>query len=270
MLRDIIKRQLRVQERRRQARDLLVEAAKDLGAKDERLAQAIQLFDEQEVSLTPEEQRLIADRKVDGEFISPFARDRASVGRATDELNRDISVFERTAEKSFVAGRLLPTRELYEMILEQHPGHTPSLCRLGVVHLNLKETAEAADAFRRAIELDSSNPYASRMLGYALFQLGELPAAEKAVRTAVELAPTDAKSQSLLAALCYKLGRWGEAESHFKAAINADPMLSEPYYNLALLCSRDRRLEDARNYYQKALERGALPDPKLEKKLVSQ
>ena len=125
VLRDIIKRQLRVQERRRQARDLLVEAAKELGAKDERLAKAIELFDAQEIALSPEEQKLIADRQVDGEFVSPFARDRATVGQATDELNRDIAVFERTAEKSFVAGRLLPTRELYQMILEQHPGHTP-------------------------------------------------------------------------------------------------------------------------------------------------
>lgn len=270
ILRDIIKRQLRVQERRRQARDLLVDAAKDLGSKDERLAQAIKLFDDQEIALTPEEQRLIDDRQVDGEFISPFARDRATVGLATAELNRDIAVFERTAEKSFLAGRLLPTRELYQMILEQHPGHTPSLCRLGVVHLNLKEPAAAADAFRRAIELDAANPYASRMLAFSLLQLGEMPAAEQAVRRAVELAPTDARSQLLLATVCYKTGRKGEAESHFKAAINADPMLSEPYYNLALLCSRDRRIEDARTYYQQALERGALPDPALEKKLVSQ
>jgi Flp pilus assembly protein TadD/predicted nucleic acid-binding Zn-ribbon protein len=270
MLRDIIKRQLRVQERRRQARDLLVEAAKDLGTKDERLAQAIELFDAQEIALTPEEQRLIDDRQVDGEFISPFARDRATVGLATTELNRDIAVFERTAEKSFLAGRLLPTRELYQMILEQHPGHTPSLCRLGVVHLNLKEPDAAADAFRRAIELDATNPYASRMLSFSLMQLGDFPAAEQAARRSVELAPTDARNQILLATLCYKIGRKGEAESHFKAAINADPMLSEPYYNLALLCSRDRRIEDARTYYQQALERGAVPDPALEKKLVSQ
>ena len=270
ILRDIIKRQLRIQERRRQARDLLVEAAKDLGAKDGRLAQAIELFDAQEIALTPDEQRLIDDRQVDGEFISPFARDRATVGLATAELNRDIAAFERTAEKSFLAGRLLPTRELYQMILEQHPGHTPSLCRLGVVHLNLKEPDAAADAFRRAIELDSANPYASRMLGFCLFQLGDMSAAEQAVRRAVKLAPTDAKSQILLATVCYKMGRKSEAESHFKAAINADPMLSEPYYNLALLCSRDRRIEDARTYYQQALERGALPDPALEKKLVSQ
>ena len=267
VLRDIIRRQLRVQERRRQARDLLVEAAKELGAKDERLAQAISLFDAQEVALSPEEQKLIANRQVDGEFVSPFARDRQSVGAATAELNRDIGVFERTAEKSFLAGRLLPTRELYQMILDQHPGHTPSLCKLGVVHLRLDEPSAALDAFRRATELDPENGYAYRMMGFSMMKLGDLAGAERLVRKAVDLAPTDAKSQALLATLCYRRGRAGEAESYFKAAINADPMPSEPYYNLALLCSRDRRMEDARNYYQQALERGALPDPKLEEKL---
>jgi tetratricopeptide (TPR) repeat protein len=268
VLRDIIKRQLRVQERRRQARDLLVEAARDLGAKDERLAKAIELFDAQEIALTPEEQKLIANKQVDGEFVSPFARDRASVGQATAELNRDIDVFDRTAEKSFLAGRLLPTRELYQMILGQHPGHTPTLCKIGVVHLKLGDFTAASDSFRRALELDPENPYAYRMFGYSLMTLGDLPAAEQAARRSAELAPTDAKSQILLATICYRLGRIGEAESYFKAAITADPIPSEPYYNLALLCSRDRRLEDARNYYQQALERGALPDPKLEEKLA--
>jgi tetratricopeptide (TPR) repeat protein len=267
VLRDIIKRQLRVQERRRQARDLLVGAAKDLGSKDERLAKAIELFDAQEIALSPEEQKLVANNQVDGEFVSPFARDRASVGQATADLNRDINVFERTAEKSFVAGRLLPTRELYQMILEQHPGHTPSLCKLGVVQLRLEEAPAAVDSFRRAIELDSNNPYAYRMLGFSLMKLGDLPAAEHAVRRSVDLAPNDAKNQMLLATLCYRLGRTGEAESYFKAAISADPVPSEPYYNLALLCSRERRMDDAKTYYQKALERGAVPDPALENRL---
>jgi tetratricopeptide (TPR) repeat protein/predicted nucleic acid-binding Zn-ribbon protein len=264
VLRDIIKRQLRIQERRRQARDLLVEAARDLGSQDERLAKAIALFDAQEIALTPEEQKLIADKQVDGEFVSPFARDRAVVGVATAELNRDINIFERTAEKSFMAGRLLPTRELYEMILEQNPGHTPSLCKLGIVHLKLNEPQAASDAFRRALELDSNNSYAFRMFGYSLMKLGDIPAAEQAARRSVELAPNDAKNHVLLANLCYRLGRSGEAESHFKAAITADPLPSEPYYNLALIYSRDGRIKDAKNYYQQALERGALPDPELE------
>jgi tetratricopeptide (TPR) repeat protein len=270
LLREIIKRQLRTQERRRQARELLVDAARELGTGDERISKAIEIFDTGEIALSSEEQKLIADRQVDGEFVSPFARDRATVSQATSELNRDISVFERTAEKSFVAGRLLPTRELYEMIIEQHPGHTPSLCKLGVVHLKLDDPIAAIDAFRRAVELEENNAYAHRMLGFSFMRMGDIPAADKAIAKAVELAPNDAKSQLLLATLRYRLGRLGEAESHFKAAINADPMPSEPYYNLALLCSRDRRFEDARNYYQQALERGAQPDPKLEETIRKQ
>jgi tetratricopeptide (TPR) repeat protein len=270
LLRDIIKRQLRTQERRRQARELLVDAARELGTADDRISRAIEIFDTGEIALSPEEQKLIADRQVDGEFVSPFARDRASVSQATSELNRDITVFERTAEKSFVAGRLLPTRELYEMIIEQHPGHIPSLCKLGVVQLKLDDPMAAIDAFRRAVELEENNAYAHRMLGFSFMRVGDIPAADSSIAKSVELAPNDAKSQLLLATLRYRLGRLGEAESHFKASINADPMPSEPYYNLAILCSRDRRFEDAKNYYQQALERGAQPDPKLEETIRRQ
>jgi len=270
MLREFIQRQLRVQERRRQARDLLVEAVRDMGSQDERLQKAIELFDAQEIPLSPEEERLIAGTKVDGEFISPFAQDRATVGRNTAELNRDIAVYERTAEKSFAAGRYLPTRELFQMIVEQHPGHVPALCKLGVVDLKLDDPAAAVDTFRRAVELDSNNPYAHRMLGLSFMTLGDFAAAELSVKEAVALSPDDALSYSLLGAICQNLSRFGEAEAYYKAAISADPMPSEPYYNLASLCAKDKRYDEARQYYQQALERGALPDPKLEQRLNPQ
>jgi tetratricopeptide (TPR) repeat protein len=270
MLRDIIQRQLRVQERRRQARDLLVKAVKDMGSKDDGIKQAIKLFDSEEIQLSPEEERLVADEKVDGEFISPTALDRATVGRNTAELNRDIAVYERTAEKSFLAGRYLPTRELFQMIVEQHPGHVPALCKLGVVEMRLDDPAAAVDSFRRAVELDSDNPYAHRMLGLAFLSMGEFQAAEQSVKEAVSLSPDDALSHSLLGAICENLGRPGEAEAYYKAAISADPMPSEPYYNLARLCSKDKRPDLAKNYYHQALERGALPDPNLELRLSKQ
>lgn len=270
VLRDIIQRQLRVQERRRQARDLLIEAVKDMGSKDERIAQAISLFEGQEIQLSPDEQRLLADKNVDGEFISPFAQDRATVGKNTSELNRDITVFERTAEKSYAAGRYLPTRELFQMIVEQHPGHISALCKLGVVNLKLQDPAAAIDTFQRAVELDPDNPYAYQMLGYSFMILGDTAAAERNAKRAVDLAPDDARSQLLLGRIYYRQGRKAEAESHFKASITADPMPSEPYYNLAVLYSRTKRLDQARDFYSQALERGAVPDPKLEKILEQQ
>ncbi len=267
VLRDIIQRQLRVQERRRQARDLLIEAVKDLGEKDERIAQAVKLFDTQEIQLTPDEQRLLAEKDVDGEFTSPFAQDRATVGRNTSELNKDVTVFERTAEKAFVSGRLLPARELLQMVVEEHPGRISALCKLGVIDLRLNDPASAVDTFRRAGELDANNPYARRMLGFAFMSMGDLKAAEASVKEAVDLAPDDAKSQLLYATICYRMNRTSEAESHFKAAIMADPIPNEPYFNLALIYGRTKKTDLARDYYQKALERGAVPDPVLEKRL---
>lgn len=267
VLRDIIRRQLRVQERRRQARDVLVETAKQLGSKDEKLNEAVKLFDDQEIALSPDEQKLIDGRKVDGEFFSPILKDRAAVNQATSAMDRDIAVFERTAEKSFLMGRLLPTRELYQMILDQNPGHIPSMCRLGVVYLKLNDLASASETFHRAVEMDNNNPFAFQMLGLTLMKLGDLPAAEQAAKRAVDLTPNSAKAQMIYATVCISAGRLNEAESHFKAAITADPIPSEPYYNLSVIYIRLNRMDEARESYEKALERGAVPDPALEDKL---
>jgi tetratricopeptide (TPR) repeat protein len=115
------------------------------------------------------------------------------------------------------------------MIVEQHPGHIPALCKLGVVDLKLNDPTAAVDSFRRAVELDVNNPYAQRMLGFSFYQLGDLPAAELNVKQAVALAPDDAKSHFLLAAITDRLSRPKEAEAEYKAAIAADPLPSEPY-----------------------------------------
>ena len=264
MLREVIRRQLRVQERRRQAKELLVEAVRALGKEDERLEEAIGLFDGVEMELTPEEQRLVADQQVDGEFVSPFARDRATVGRATNELNRELASYDRAATKAYLSRRLLPARELFEMMVEQHPGHVPALCKLGVVQMKLGETSAAGESFQKAIELDSDNPYAHRMLGYTYLQAGDLPSAELYVKRAVALAPDDAKAYLLLGTVSYRLGEMDDAEANFKSAISVDPVPSEPYFNLAMLCAKDGRPEQAREFYAQALERGAVPDQGLE------
>jgi tetratricopeptide (TPR) repeat protein len=267
-LRNIIKRQLLTQERRRQASQILIDAAKQLGASDQNVHSAITLLEGEEIPLSQDEQRLVADR-ADVELISPVAQNPQPVEQRNIHLNKNIESYDRAATKAFVAERLLPARELYQLILEDHPGHVSSLCKLGVVNLRLCDLTAASETFRRAVELDENNPYAHRMLGFALMTQGDLAAAEQAVRRSVTLAPDDAKSQNLLATIAYRLGRPEESESLYKAAIAADPIPNEPYFNLALLCARNKRFEDARNYYQKALDRGALPDPKLEQSLAA-
>ena len=262
-LRNIIKRQLLAQERRRQAAEIMLEAAKQLGKDDPKISGAIEIIKGGEISLTPEEEALVAGR-ADADLFSPFALDpeRANINRKA--LAKDIDSYDRAATKAFASDRLLPARELFELILSENPGHVSSLCKLGVVHLRLEDAAAAADTFRKAVELDPDNPYAHRMLGLSLYNQGDIPGAEQAVRRSVDLAQDDNGSQRLLGVILYQLGKTKDAESHFKAAIAADPMPSEPYFNLAIICSRDNRLKEARTYYQQALERGAIPDPELQ------
>jgi Flp pilus assembly protein TadD len=106
------------------------------------------------------------------------------------------------------------------------------------------------------------------MLGFALMNMDDLPAAEISIKQATALAPNDAKSHMLLGVISQRLGRTAEAESHYKAAISADPLPSDSYYNLARLCSLNQRMGEAKKYYAQALERGAVPNPKLEKRLA--
>ena len=271
ILREVIRRQLRVQERRRQAKDLLVDAVKSLGQEDDRLKEAIELFDGTELLLSSEEQKLVADQNVDGEFLSPtFARDRVTVGREITKLNVELESYNRAATKAYLSGRLHSTRELFEMMIEQHPGHIPAICRLGVVLLKLQEPEQALSRFEKAIELDNNNPYAKRMLGFTYMQLDNLAKAEPYLLRAIELAPDDAKSYMLLGAVYHQLGNAEAAESQFKGAIAADPMPSEPYFNIAMICANQGRMKDAQHYYSQALERGAIPDQVLESKMMKQ
>ena len=267
MLREVIRRQERLLERRRLAKEALVEAAKSLVKQDGKLEEAIGMFDGTELVLTPEEQKLVANQKVDGEFFSPVARDRESVDRSTSDLNRELESYDRAATKAYLAGRLLPTRELFELMVELHPGHVPALCKLGVVQMKLNQPLEAGESFQKAIELDANHAYANRMLGYASLQTGDLASAKQHLMRAVDLAPDDATAYLLLGTVHYRLGETADAESNFKAAISVDPVPSEPYFNLALICAKNGKRSEGLDYYNKALERGAVPDQSLYSRL---
>lgn len=269
VLREIIKKQLLIQERRRQAKDELVQAIQQLGSKDATVQQAIKQLDGQDLILSPEEQKLIAGN-ADADLVSQFARDRKTVEGAMGGLTREIEGYDMAAKKAFASGRLLPARELYELSVEANPGDTSALCKLGVVQLRLEDWMTASESFRRATEIENNNPYAHRMLGMTQMRLNDLAGAEQSLLHAVELAPDSAASHLVLGSVYFRMGRITESESAYKAAIASDPVLSEPYFNLAVLCARSNRLEEGFKLYHQALELGALPDHALERKLIAE
>ncbi|WP_338286112.1 tetratricopeptide repeat protein [Luteolibacter sp. LG18] len=266
-LREVIKRQLQAQNRRQQAREELMTAVKQLGEGGGAVKDAADLLGGIDVTLTPEEQKLIADSKADIALSSPHAQSRGKVSANLTQLGDGWSASDSIATKAFEAGRLLAAKEVYVQSVDDNPGNTSALCKLGFIQMKLEDYPSSAEVFQRATEIDGSNPYAHLMLGVSLLKLGDASGAEQALTRAVQLAPDDARGHLFLGSLYLRQGRTAEAESSTRAAMMADPTSPEPYYNLALFCSKSNRKEEGKRMYMKSLEFGALPDVSLEKKL---
>ncbi len=270
-LRDIIKRQLRVQERRKQAAQLLLDAAKkQTSSGDENYDEAVALLTDQEITLTPEEQKILEDRKVDGEIYSPYAGSKARVTAATTEMHQQIDDYTKAAVRAFGSQRLSASREVLEMILDVHPGHVPTMTKLGIVQLRLNDPVAASDVLRSAVENDETQSLSHRLLGLALYKMGDLAQAETSLVRALEIDPNDAAGYTIYGNTLLRLKRAPEAESAYQKAIAIDPQSSEALHNLAVLCQRDGRIKEAKGYYQEALLHGAQPNPELEAALSKQ
>lgn len=270
-LRDIIKRQLRVQERRKQAAQLLLDAAKkQTSSGDENYDEAVALLTDQEITLTPEEQKILEARKVDGEIYSPYAGSKARVTAATTEMHQQIDDYTKAAVRAFGSQRLSASREVLEMILDVHPGHVPTMTKLGIVQLRLNDPVAASDVLRAAVENDETQSLSHRLLGLALYKMGDLAQAETSLVRALEIDPNDAAGYTIYGNTLLRLKRAPEAESAYQKAIALHPQSSEALHNLAVLCQRDGRIKEAKGYYQEALLHGAQPNPELEAALSKQ
>jgi len=270
MLRRIIHRQLKVQEKREEARELLLSTLESKAQDDDEIRRAMAIFQGAELNLSPEEMRVLEAEEVDGVIVSPYARPRGEVERNLAGLERQLEPFRAAGTRAFQNGRLHAAREAFEMIVERHPGDTASMCRLGLVHYKLDDPIAAAEMFRRACEIDSRNPYAHRMLGHTLSKLGEHDEALRSLERAVELAPTQSENHLLLGNAQFRVGNLPAAEEAFRTASACDETLAEPHYNLAILCARDGRKQEGRDHYARALELGAAPNLDLEQRLQNE
>ncbi len=262
-LRNIINRQLQVQERRKKAAELLLDAARNTNTGDSRVSDALSLLSDEDVKLSAEEIQLLEDRKIDDEFVSPVARSREQVGAATSMLKEQIENYSNAAVRAFASNRLSASREVLDMVLDLHPGHVPTMNKLGVVHLRLNQPQEAVEVLRRAVEMDETQVGSMRLLGLAYYRANDLAQAEATLRRALELDPADVASQTLMGNTMMRLKRPADAELCFKTAIAADEGATEALHNLAWLCARNENWKDAARYYQQALTHGAEPNVKL-------
>jgi tetratricopeptide (TPR) repeat protein len=116
---------------------------------------------------------------------------------------------------------------------------------IGVALLEQFKYKEAADAFRRALQLEPGLALARINLGIALFNIPDLPAAQKELQAAIALAPSTPQPNYVLGLLAKTQNRPEEAIASFQKVLRIDPNDVGANVNLGQLYAQQRKYAEA-------------------------
>jgi tetratricopeptide (TPR) repeat protein len=116
---------------------------------------------------------------------------------------------------------------------------------IGVALLEQFKHKEAADSFKRALQLEPTLALARINLGIALFNLPDLPAAQKELQVASTLVPSAPQPPYLLGLLAKTQNRPEEAIAAFQKVLRIDPNDVGANVNLGQLYAAQRKYPEA-------------------------
>jgi DNA-binding transcriptional MerR regulator len=115
-------------------------------------------------------------------------------------------------------------------------------------------SAQAEEAYHRAIYLDPSMANAYTNLGNLMYRTGKIEDARALYRKAVEIDPDQPEGHYNLGFLCFETGDIEEAERCFSVAVGLDSTFADAHFNLAMTQSRLGRSDEARVHWERYLE----------------
>lgn len=179
-----------------------------------------------------------------GEVGPPSARARAHTELASAYLGR---------------GNVGVALEEARLALKADSGYAPAYNVLGLVHMDLRENAQAEDAFERALRINPSDPDTNHNFGWFLCQTGREEEGVRHLLAAVRnpLYALPQKTYALAATCVLRKNNEKEALDFFDRALRLDPTYPPALIGLAQLKYRRGDLGDARQLvgrYNKAVE----------------
>lgn len=157
----------------------------------------------------------------------------------------------------FQQGKSAEASVALEKALAIDPKHWKAHNNLALASIDLGELEVAEAHYRESLAI-KPQPEIYNDLGFVLDREGMSEEAAEAYRKALELDPGSASANYNLGASLARDGEFARAESHLRAAITADPKNAAAHQVLAQVLERLGRTDEARKEMEmaKGLERG--------------
>lgn len=192
-----------------------------------------------------------------GSYV-PLVSGRAALPHAIEATRRARDLVERGEHylrQALSRQTLEEARARFDQALRESPGYAPAYVGLGRAWLNLSTgwhvepaigSAHAAEALRRALELDPDHAVAHALLAAIQHQFEhDWPAAQRSFRRALALAPQTAFVHSAYGVHLHLHGAMVQAERELLLARQLDPQYINARNHLVNLRIGQGRMEDA-------------------------
>ncbi len=291
MLRNIIMRHLRMQERQRQAKELVIAEMKKMEHSSKQMmenleemtsAKIILTMDEEPLFTAPQLKEIIDANGVRATLMAVSGKTKDSRDKSIGTNNKDKDKGKpnsttATAEEKILAeaikaqqkGDMKAAEQLYQDALRANPKNTSVLLSLAALKQQQKKYDDAKVLLQKCLVYDPENHLALYRLGVCHFQQGNLPEAMTSLEQSLVKNGDNARAHHYLGIIANRMNNHQRAESEFKQALAIDPQDGDAHFNLAVLYATSNPPDwlAAKKHYKVALERGIKSDATLEKLL---
>jgi tetratricopeptide (TPR) repeat protein len=168
-------------------------------------------------------------------------RDTGAAIATADRFAREFSPTAKTWNGRGVAlqleGRHAEAEESYNRALEIDSSYPYAQNNIGVLIWHKSDTKNAINAFRRALQAPSPPVEARLNLALGLFRRKHIDLSLEAYRQVLSLAPEHPVAWNGIGLILVELEKYSDARNAFARAIQANPDFAEAHYNLSFTLS---------------------------------
>lgn len=287
-LRNVILRQLRQQERQRQAKELVIAEMKKMENSSQQLMENLEAMTSAKIVITMDEEKLFSTQEL--QEIAAATGPRATLIASSNKSHRSekaeesgsssqsttagvnneaLSQLMEKASRSAAAGDYKAADQSYQDALRADPKNSVALLSLAIIKQIQHQYDDAKVLLQKCLVYDPDNEQAHYRMGVCYFQQSQFPEAMSSFEKSLAQNPSSARSHHYMGIIASRMGNRDRAESEFKQSLAIDPKYGDAHFNLAVLyaTSEPPNWNLARQHYQNALDRGIKADPTLEKLL---